>query len=133
MIPPKSNLNPTLIVSLEISVGGIQSLEKLPDALFVIDLKKEVIAVKEANKKGIPIIALCDTNVNPDMVQYPIPANDDALRSIELLVGAVVEVIKEGQAKAASSPKTEPQKQSSPKKEKPKQGVPKKEEQADKK
>ena len=75
-------------------VGGIKLMNKLPKALFVVDIKKEKTAVAEANKKGIPIIALVDTNVNPQLVQYPIPANDDAIKSIQLISQLVSDTIR---------------------------------------
>ena len=77
-------------------VGGLSTLTKLPDALFVVDIRHEDTAVREANQKKIPIVALVDTNVNPDSVQYPIPGNDDALKAIELIVALVAEAYKEG-------------------------------------
>lgn len=70
-------------------VGGLTTLNKLPDALFVWDIKEEETAVNEAIKKNIPIVAVCDTNVNPELVNYPIPANDDATKTITLLLGAI--------------------------------------------
>ncbi|MDI3496055.1 MAG: small subunit ribosomal protein [Patescibacteria group bacterium] len=70
-------------------VGGLTSLNKLPDALFIWDIKEEETAVKEAIKKNIPIIAICDTNVNPDLVNYPIPANDDATKTIALVLESI--------------------------------------------
>ena len=63
------------------SLGGIKNMRKLPDALFVIDPKKEEIAVKEANKLGIPVVAVVDTNCDPDVIDYKIPGNDDAIRA----------------------------------------------------
>ena len=66
---------------LERNLGGIRNLEKLPDAVFVLDTKKEHIAVTEANKLGIPVVAVVDTNCDPDVIQYVIPGNDDAIRS----------------------------------------------------
>ena len=77
-------------------VEGMATLTRLPDALFLVDLKYEDTALREANQKGIPIVALCDTNVNPDKVQYPIPGNDDALKAIELIVKLVAQAYKEG-------------------------------------
>ena len=90
---------------LELSVGGIQDMEKLPAALFIIDLKKEKTAVREATKMNIPIIAMCDTNVNPELADYPIPSNDDATKSIKLIVGAIQSAIKDGQDEKSSSTK----------------------------
>jgi small subunit ribosomal protein S2 len=70
----------------------------LPGAMLIIDIKKEHIAVKEARTLGIPIFALIDTNVDPDLVDYPIPANDDAIRSVQLFVHAFADAINEGRA-----------------------------------
>ena len=77
-------------------IGGISSLTKIPDALFIVDIKHEDTAVREANQKKIPIVALCDTNANPDVLQYPIPGNDDAIKSVELIVKLVAQAYKEG-------------------------------------
>jgi ribosomal protein S2, bacterial type len=76
---------------LEKLYGGIAHLEKFPDALFIIDIKKEKNAVKEARETKIPIVAVVDTNVNPDLVDYPIPGNDDSITSIEYFVKEIVE------------------------------------------
>ena len=78
------------------SLGGIKGLKKLPDALFVIDPKKEEIAVKEANKLSIPVVAVVDTNCDPDLIDYKIPGNDDAIRAIRLFCAAVAEAVIEG-------------------------------------
>jgi small subunit ribosomal protein S2 len=87
------------IAKLEKLVGGLESVSKTPDAIFVLDVKKEKTAVIEARKKNIPVIAFCDTNINPDLIDYVIPANDDAVKSIELIVKIIAEAIKEGKAK----------------------------------
>lgn len=79
-------------------VGGIQDLIKPPDAIFVVDVKKEKTAVREANVRDIPIIALADTNVNPEDITYPIPANDDAVKSIEIMTAFMAAAVKEGKA-----------------------------------
>jgi small subunit ribosomal protein S2 len=78
------------------SLGGIKGLRKLPDALFVIDPKKEEIAVKEANKLSIPVVAVVDTNCDPDLIDYKIPGNDDAIRAIRLFCSAIAEAVVEG-------------------------------------
>jgi small subunit ribosomal protein S2 len=78
------------------SLGGIKGLRKLPDALFMIDPKKEEIAVKEANKLGIPVVAVVDTNCDPDRIDYKIPGNDDAIRAIRLFCAAIAEAVIEG-------------------------------------
>lgn len=81
---------------LERFYGGLIKLEKHPDALFVIDIKKEKNAVEEAKTNKIPVVAVVDTNVNPDLVSYPIPANDDSLSSIEYFVAKVVDAYAKG-------------------------------------
>jgi small subunit ribosomal protein S2 len=79
-------------------LGGITELTRLPAALFVVDVKREHIAVSEAKKLGIPVFAMCDTNSNPDLVDYPIPANDDAYKSISIIITAISKAIEEGLA-----------------------------------
>lgn len=81
---------------LEKLIGGIKDLEELPGALFVVGLKEEKTAVREAKRKGISVIGLVDTNTDPDMVTHPIPANDDASKSIDLITGVISEAWKEG-------------------------------------
>lgn len=78
------------------NLGGLQNMEKLPDAVFVIDTKKERIALSEARKLGIPIIAVVDTNCDPEGIEYVIPANDDALKSIRLMASSVADAILAG-------------------------------------
>ena len=78
-------------------LGGIRHLKALPDMLFVIDIVKEKIAVQEANRLGIPVIAPLDTNCDPDLVTFPIPGNDDAIRSVQLFCNEICEAIMEGQ------------------------------------
>ena len=82
---------------LERNLGGIASMERLPAAIFVIDTKKEHIAVTEANKLGVPVVAIVDTNCDPDEVDYVIPGNDDAIRSITLVTSVLTQAIREGQ------------------------------------
>ncbi len=77
-------------------LGGIQDLTRLPAALFVVDIKREHIAVKEAIKLNIPVIAMVDTNSNPDTVDMPIPANDDAFKSIQIITDYITKAIEEG-------------------------------------
>lgn len=84
------------ITKLESKVGGLVDMAKLPDAVFVWDVKKEKTAVLEAVKKNIPIIAICDTNVDPTPVKYVIPSNDDATKTIKLVLKAVKETILDG-------------------------------------
>jgi len=78
------------------NVGGIKSMKNLPKAVFVVDIKKERTAVSEAIKTGVPVIAMTDTNVNPELVDYPIPANDDAVKSIERITNLIAEAVKRG-------------------------------------
>lgn len=78
------------------SLGGIKTMRKLPDALFVIDPSKEEIAVREANKLKIPVVAVVDTNCDPDLVDYKIPGNDDAIRAIRLFCASMADAIIEG-------------------------------------
>ena len=80
-------------IKLERSLGGIKNMQGLPDALFVVDVKSEYIAVSEANKLGIPVIAIVDTNCVPDGIDYVIPGNDDAIRAIELYSETVADTI----------------------------------------
>lgn len=84
------------IEKLRKNMEGIRSLEKLPDALFIIDPKKEQIAVTEARKIGIPIVAVVDTNCDPELVDYVIPGNDDAIRAGTLLASVIAEAVKAG-------------------------------------
>ena len=84
---------------LEKNLGGIKEMSRLPAALFVIDTKKEHIAVHEANRLGIPVVAVVDTNCDPEGRDYVIPGNDDAIRSIRLFTGKVAEACIEGKAR----------------------------------
>lgn len=75
------------------TVGGIKIMKRLPQAIFVVDLKKEKTAVSEARKMGIPVIAMTDTNVNPEQAQYAIPANDDAVKSIDVISNLIADAV----------------------------------------
>jgi len=81
---------------LERNLGGIAQMDKLPDAVFILDTKKEHIGVTEANKLGLPIIAVVDTNCDPDIIQYVIPGNDDAIRSGSLMCRVIADAVEEG-------------------------------------
>ncbi len=81
---------------LDKTLGGIADLARLPGALFIVDINREHIAVKEAKKLGIPIIAIVDTNCDPNKVDFPIPANDDAIKSIDLITSVIAAAIEEG-------------------------------------
>ncbi|MDD4995931.1 MAG: 30S ribosomal protein S2 [Patescibacteria group bacterium] len=84
------------IKRLEIMVGGIRLLKKRPDIIYLIDLQEEKTAIREARKCKIPVVAIVDTNANPELIDWPIPANDDAIKSIDLITGLVTEAIKMG-------------------------------------
>jgi small subunit ribosomal protein S2 len=84
------------IAKLETNVGGVANLTKTPDVIFIWDIKKEKTAFAEAMKKKIPLVAVCDTNANPDGVKYIIPANDDASKGIKLVMNLVKEAIEQG-------------------------------------
>ncbi len=81
---------------LEVVYGGVRELTRLPDTLFIVDIKREIAALNEAIKKELPIVSIIDTNADPNMVDYPIPANDDAVGSVQYIVDALVEGYLEG-------------------------------------
>lgn len=83
-------------IKLDRLLGGVADLSRLPAALFVVDVKREHLAVSEAHRLGIPVIAICDTNSNPEAVEYPIPGNDDAYKSVALITLAIGKAIEEG-------------------------------------
>jgi small subunit ribosomal protein S2 len=84
------------LIKLQKSLGGIRNLTKTPSAVWIVDTKKEHLAIDEAHKLGIPVIAILDTNCDPDEVQYPIPGNDDAIRSVGLLTRIIADAAAEG-------------------------------------
>ena len=84
------------IARLNRRLGGIKAMLRLPDMVFIVDIRREDIAVKEAHRLGIPIVAMVDTNCDPDPIDFIIPANDDAIRAIKLICGKIAEAIKEG-------------------------------------
>jgi len=84
------------IARLERFFGGIKTLEAIPDAIFIIDTKREAAAVHEANEKKVPVIGIVDSNSDPDLVDYPIPMNDDASKALEYILNLVGQAIKEG-------------------------------------
>ena len=100
------------IEKLEKYLGGVKEMKKLPAALFIVDPRKERNAIAEARKLHIPIVAIVDTNCDPDEIDYVIPGNDDAIRAIKLLAGVMANAIQEGkqgqdQAPAAEAPAAE--------------------------
>ncbi len=107
------------LVKLEEMVGGLETLKKKPEALFLIDVKKEKTALREALKIKLPVIALCDTNINPTGIAYVIPANDDATKTIELITKLMAEAAIEGQMEqktSAEEKKKEEKKEEEPEK-----------------
>jgi small subunit ribosomal protein S2 len=83
------------IARLNLKFGGIKDMEKMPEALFVLDMKKDAIAISEARKKGVKVIAIADTNVDPTKADFPIPGNDDAVSSVRYILGKVKEAVLE--------------------------------------
>ena len=106
LLPKKEVVKLNLeIEKLEKFLGGIKDMKQLPGALFIVDPRKERIAVSEARKLGIPIVAIVDTNCDPDEIDYVIPGNDDAIRAVKLISGTMANAIiegKEGQMGAAA-------------------------------
>ncbi len=108
-MPKKEALRHTReLEKLQRNLGGIRSLDRLPDAIFVIDTKKEHIAVTEANKLGLPVVAVVDTNCDPDVITHVIPGNDDAIRSGALLCRVVADAVVEGRFIAQQRPAPAP-------------------------
>ena len=91
------------IAKLEKYLGGVKNMKKLPGALFIVDPRKERIAVAEAHKLGIPIVAIVDTNCDPDEIDYVIPGNDDAIRAVRLIASAMADAIIEGRQGAETA------------------------------
>ena len=85
------------LAKLERRLGGLRNLQRLPEALFVTDVSTDAIAVKEANRLGVPVVAMVDTNCDPDPIDYVIPANDDAIRAIQLITSCIADAVIEGQ------------------------------------
>jgi small subunit ribosomal protein S2 len=101
LLPPKERIGMQAeLEKLEANLGGVADMRKQPDAVFIVDLRKEQLAVREARRLGLPIIALVDTNCDPDEADYVIPGNDDAIRSCSLVVHAIAAGIEVGKAKA---------------------------------
>ena len=108
LLPKKEVIKLNLeIEKLEKFMGGITGMKKQPAALFIVDPRKERIAVAEAHKLGIPIVAIVDTNSDPDEVDYVIPGNDDAIRAVRLIAGAMADAIIEGRQGESNAPAVE--------------------------
>ena len=87
---------------LEQNLGGVADMRRQPDAVVILDLKKEALAVREARRLGVPVVALVDTNCDPDEADYVIPGNDDAIRSCNLIVHALAEAVTDGKQKVSA-------------------------------
>jgi small subunit ribosomal protein S2 len=97
LLPTRERLSKLAeLEKLETNLGGVADMQRLPDAVVIVDLKKEAIGVREANRLGIPVIGLVDTNCDPDEATYVIPGNDDAIRSCNLVLGALADAVLEG-------------------------------------
>jgi small subunit ribosomal protein S2 len=102
LLPPKERISMQAeLEKLDMNLGGVADMRKQPDAVLVIDLRKEQLAVREARRLGLPIIALVDTNCDPDEADFVVPGNDDAIRSCSLVVRAIADGIAAGKAKAS--------------------------------
>lgn len=88
-----------IVEKLQNALGGVENLKSKPDVVFVVDTVRDNIVVKEARKLGIPVVGLVDTNADPTQIDYPIPANDDAIKSLTYIIGKVAEVVKKSKAK----------------------------------
>ncbi len=103
LLPPKERISMLgEVEKLETNLGGVADMKSLPDAVFVVDLRKEQLAVREARRLGLPIIALVDTNCDPDDADYVIPGNDDAIRSCSLVVRVIADAIDAGRTKVTA-------------------------------
>src|SRR4051812_49452763 len=100
LLPTRERLSAEAdLLKLQANLGGVKNMQRVPDAMFVIDLKTEAIAVREAQRLRIPIIGLVDTNCDPDGVDFVIPGNDDAIRSCDLITAAIGDVVQQGRAR----------------------------------
>ncbi len=108
LLPKKEVSKLTLeIEKLEKFLGGVKDMGRLPSALFVVDCRKEHIAIAEARKLGIPVVAIVDTNCDPDEVDYIIPGNDDAIRAVKLISSAMADAVIEGRQGEQNEPEAE--------------------------
>jgi small subunit ribosomal protein S2 len=104
LLPPKERIAMLgELEKLEANLGGVADMKRQPDAMFVLDLRKEALAVREARRLGMPIVALVDTNCDPDEADYVIPGNDDAIRSCSLIVRAIADAISQGKQKVSAA------------------------------
>jgi small subunit ribosomal protein S2 len=104
LLPPKERIAMLAeLEKLEANLGGVADMKRQPDAVFILDLKKEALAVREARRLGLPVIALVDTNCDPDEADYVIPGNDDAIRSCSLVVRVLAEAIEQGKSRVSAA------------------------------
>jgi small subunit ribosomal protein S2 len=109
LLPPKERISMQgELEKLDANLGGVADMRKQPDAVFIVDLRKEQLAVREARRLGLPVIALVDTNCDPDEADFVIPGNDDAIRSCSLIVHAVGEAIDEGKSRVTPADFAQP-------------------------
>ena len=115
LLPPKERIAMQgELEKLDANLGGVADMRKQPDAVFIVDLRKEQLAVREARRLGLPVIALVDTNCDPDEADFVIPGNDDAIRSCSLIIRAVADGIEAGKAKATPEDFAPPIEESAP-------------------
>jgi len=117
LLPAKERITmESELEKLDANLGGVADMKTQPDAAFIVDLRKEQLAVREARRLGLPIVAIVDTNCDPDDADFPIPGNDDAIRSCELITRAIVDAIEEGRTKAtpADFAREQPQEEEEP-------------------
>jgi small subunit ribosomal protein S2 len=109
LLPAKERMTMAAeLEKLETNLGGVDDMKRLPDAIFVVDLKKEQLAIREARRLGLPVVALVDTNCDPDDADYVIPGNDDAIRSCSLIIRAIANGIEAGKQKVTAGEMTAP-------------------------
>jgi small subunit ribosomal protein S2 len=103
LLPPKERITMmNELEKLETNLGGVTDMKRLPDAVFVIDLRKEQLAIREARRLGLPVVALVDTNCDPDDADFVIPGNDDAIRSCSLITRVIADAIEAGKSKVTA-------------------------------
>jgi small subunit ribosomal protein S2 len=103
LLPPKERITMmNELEKLETNLGGVSGMTRLPDAIFVVDLRKEQLAIREARRLGLPVVALVDTNCDPDDADYVIPGNDDAIRSCSLITRVIANAIEAGKSKVTA-------------------------------
>jgi len=115
LLPPKERIAMQgELEKLDANLGGVADMRRQPDAVFIVDLRKEQLAVREARRLGLPVVALVDTNCDPDEADYVIPGNDDAIRSCSLIVRAIADGIEAGKAKATPADFAPPVEETAP-------------------